>query len=393
VSGSIAAYKAVALASALVQQGAEVDVLMTPEATRFVQPLSFGAITHRQVVVDPFELQGGGIPHVTIGQAAAAFVVAPATAHTIARLALGLGDDAVTMTALSTVAPGVLAPGMETHMWQHQATRGHVDTLIRRGWTLVEPGVGHLASGASGPGRMAEPERIVDVLRWVLGRAGDLAGRTVVVTAGGTREPLDPVRYLSNRSSGKMGYALAQAARDRGASVVLVTTADLGRLEGVSMVAVERAEEMQSAVLDLTPRADALVMAAAVADYRPETSATNKIKKGRAAVSLRLSATADIIAEAVTQRGEASLPILVAFAAETQDLIANARDKLRRKRVDMIVANDVSLTGAGFGSDDNAASVLRADGSQLDLGLMPKLALAHAIWDEVGAALLRASGR
>src|SRR6266545_4811575 len=263
VTGSIAAYKAVGIASALTQHGALIDVVMTSEATRLVRPLSFEAITHRPAAADMFELDAdGGIRHVTIGRAAEAFVVAPATAHSIAKLALGLADDMVSATALSCAAPCILAPAMETNMWRHPATQEHVRTLRDRGWTVVEPETGHLASGSVGEGRLAEPDAIVGAVRQALGRDGDLAGWRVAVTAGGTREPLDPVRYITNRSSGKMGYAVAEAARDRGAAVTLITTVDLQPPFGAKVVNVERAIEMRDRVLELLPDVDALVMAA-----------------------------------------------------------------------------------------------------------------------------------
>ncbi|MEA2642503.1 MAG: phosphopantothenoylcysteine decarboxylase / phosphopantothenate---cysteine ligase [Chloroflexota bacterium] len=384
VTGSIAAYKAVALASSLTQAGAHVDVLMTPEATRLVQPLSFAAITHRPVVVDMFELLAETeIGHVTIAHAADLFVVAPATAHSIAKLALGLADDMVTTTALATRAPSLLAPAMETNMWCNPVTQGHVTTLRERGWTIVEPDAGHLASGAAGEGRLAAPERILDVAKYVLARDGDLAGYRIVVTAGGTREPLDPVRYISNRSSGKMGYALAEAARDRGARVTLVTTVTLPAPVGVEVVPVERAMEMHDAVLARLAEADVLVMAAAVADYEPATRAEQKIKKSGAAMMVELTQTPDIIAEAAQWRGERRRPVIIGFAAETEQLLAHAQDKLTRKGMDLIVANDVTLEGSGFASDDNKVTILAADGHDVDLPLMSKLEVAHHVWDEM----------
>lgn len=384
VTGSIAAYKAVGIASALTQQGALVDIVMTSEATRLVQPLSFEAITHRPVAVDMFELDSqGGIRHVTIGRAADVFVVAPATAHSTAKLALGLADDMVSATALSCSAPGVLAPAMESSMWRHPATQEHVRTLRERGWTIVEPEVGHLASGAVGEGRLADPEAIIGAVKQVLARAGDLAGWRVAVTAGGTREPLDPVRYISNRSSGKMGYAVAEAARDRGASVTLITSAGLPPPFGLRIVEVEQAIEMRDAVLSTLAEIDALVMAAAVADYRPVEAADQKIKKGGERVAFELTLTPDILEEVMEGRGTGKRPIVVGFAAETNDLVANARKKLLAKQLDLIVANDVSLEGSGFASDFNKVVILRRDGSESDLPLLPKTDVANRLWDEV----------
>jgi phosphopantothenoylcysteine decarboxylase/phosphopantothenate--cysteine ligase len=383
VTGSIAAYKAAAIASSLTQQGALVDVVMTPEAVQLIQPLSFQAITHRPVAADMFHLLAETeIGHVSIGHAAEAFVIAPATAHSIAKLALGLADDMVATTALATLAPVVLAPAMETNMWRHPATQAHVNTLRERGWTIVEPESGHLASGMVGEGRLAAPERIVDTVKHVLARGGDLSGRHVAITAGGTREPIDPVRFISNRSSGKMGYALAEAARDRGATVTLVTTVDLPAPVGTKIINVERALELRDAVMSLLPEIDVLVMAAAVADYQPQQAAAEKIKKSSDARTLELAPTADILAEAVRRRGEASRPIIVGFAAETENLLANARSKLVGKRVDLIVANDVAREGSGFASDFNKVTILRA-GAEIDLPLLPKIDVSHRVWDEI----------
>jgi phosphopantothenoylcysteine decarboxylase/phosphopantothenate--cysteine ligase len=386
VTGSIAAYKAVAIASSLTQQGALVDVVMTPEATQLVQPLSFQAITHRPVTVDMFHLLAEtDIGHVSIGHAAEVLVVAPATAHSIAKLTLGLADDMVTTTALASRAPAVLAPAMETNMWRHPATQGHLETLRARGWTIVEPEAGYLASGAVGEGRLAAPERIVDVVKHLLGSGGDLAGWQVAVTAGGTREPIDPVRFISNRSSGKMGYALAEAARDRGAQVTLITTVGLPPPYGATVVAVERAAEMHDAVLARLPQLDVLVMAAAVADYEPRAAADRKIKKTSQALTLELAPTPDILRAAIAERGAAARPLIAGFAAETDNLLANARVKLSGKGADFIIANDVSLEGSGFASDFNQVSILSADGREIDLPLLPKLEVSHRIWDEIRA--------
>jgi phosphopantothenoylcysteine decarboxylase / phosphopantothenate---cysteine ligase len=258
-----------------------------------------------------------------------------------------------------------------------------VATLRQRGWTIVEPEAGHLASGAQGDGRLAAPERIVDMARQVLGQGGDLAGWHVAVTAGGTREAIDPVRYISNRSSGKMGYALAEAARDRGAMVSLISTAGLTVPEGVRLIPVERAAEMCDAVLALAPQLDALVMAAAVADYRPASSAGQKIKKSESALQIELEPTTDILEAVAESLGPGSPTVVVGFAAETENLMDNARAKLVRKRLDVMVANDVTLEQSGFGSDLNKVTILRPDQPDLDLPLLPKLAVSHAIWDAV----------
>jgi phosphopantothenoylcysteine decarboxylase/phosphopantothenate--cysteine ligase len=384
VTGSIAAYKAVAIASGLTQQGALVDVVMTPEATRLVQALSFQAITHRPVALDMFQLLAETeIGHVSIGRAADAFAVAPATAHTIAKLALGLADDMVATTALATRAPCLLAPAMETNMWRHPATQGHVSTLRNRGWRIVEPESGRLASGARGEGRLASPELIVDTLKHMLAAGGDLTGWRVAVTAGGTREPIDPVRYISNRSSGKMGYAIAEAARDRGASVILISTTGASAPVGVDLQPVERAVEMRDAVMRAIDEIDVLVMAAAVADYQPAKAAATKIKKRDGLASVELEPTPDILTEVSTRRGAGRRPILVGFAAETNDLIPQARTKLTEKRLDLLVANDVTLEGSGFGSDDNKVTILGRDGVEIDVPLLPKIEVAHLLWDQI----------
>lgn len=384
VTGSIAAYKAVAVVSSLVQQGAVVDVVMTPDATQFVQPLSFQAITHRQVAVDMFHLLAETeIGHVTIGHQAEVLVIAPATAHSIAKLALGLADDMVATTALATQAPVVYAPAMETNMWRHPATQEHVQTLRGRGWTVVEPESGYLASGSTGEGRMAAPERIVDTLRHVLSRGGDLGDWRVTVTAGGTREPIDPVRYISNRSSGKMGVALAEAARDRGADVVLITTMDPPQMMGVRPVVVERAEEMRDAVMGALDANDALVMAAAVADYRPAQAAREKIKKADQTQSVALAPTVDILEDVTEARGARTRPIVVGFAAETEHVVENARRKLDRKRLDLMVVNDVSEPDSVFASDFNTVTILHTTGADVSLPRLHKLEVAHRVWDEI----------
>jgi phosphopantothenoylcysteine decarboxylase/phosphopantothenate--cysteine ligase len=386
VTGSIAAYKAVALASALTQARALVDVILTREATELVRPLSFQAITHRPAYMEMFHLLAETeIGHVTLGHEADVVVIAPATAHTLARLALGLGDDLLTTTVLATRAPLVLAPAMETNMLLHPATQGHLATLRERGGLIVEPGHGHLASGVVGPGRLAEPDAILDVIRGVLARRGDLAGWRVVVTAGGTQEPIDPVRVIANRSSGKMGYAVAQAARDRGAAVTLVTAPTaLAAPRGVDVVRVATAAEMCDAVLAAIRQADALVMAAAVADFQVAERRGQKIKKDGQRLTLELVPTPDILA-AVAARPAPDGLIVVGFAAESEDLVANARAKLQRKRLDLIVANDVTQEGSGFGTDTNQVALLDRWGAEELLPLLPKREVAHHIWDRVRA--------
>jgi len=382
VSASIAAFKAVALASELVKVGAVVDVVMTPHATRFVTPLSFEAIVHRPVLTDLFESSTRPIAHVALGTEVHAFVVAPATADCIAGLALGLAHDALLATALSCPAPLLIAPAMETLMLEHPATRHNLETLRSRGAVIVEPGSGHLASGRVGRGRLADPVEIIETLRQVLGKGGDLAGRRIVVTAGGTQEPIDPVRLISNRSSGKMGYALAAAARDRGAEVVLITAPTALPLpHGVVVRPVTTALDMQAAVEDSVRGAHALIMAAAVADYRVATASDQKIKRTADDLVLRLVPNPDIVAGITGD----SL-VKVGFAAETSDLLTHAQQKLERKGLDLIVANDVSAPGSGFGTETNQVVILDRTGAE-QLPLLPKRAVADRILDRVAKLL------
>ena len=383
VSGSIAAYKAADLASKLTQGGAQVDVLMTHSATRFVSPLTFRSITHRPVLTDLFDPDSPeAIEHVALAQAADLLAVAPATAHMLAKLALGLADDPVSVTALATAAPLLVAPAMDAHMWEHPAVQQNAQTLRERGAVIVGPGHGRLASGLAGWGRLADAPELLGRIAQTLGANGDLRGRSIVVSAGGTQEPLDPVRVLTNRSSGKMGYAIAEAARDRGADVTLVTApVALEPPAGVRMERVGSAEEMLAAVQNAARSADALVMAAAVADYRPASPSAGKLKKeAMADLTLTLERTEDIIAAAPDG------VVKVAFAAESSDLLRNARAKLRGKGVALVAANDITLSGAGFGSDDNKVWLVDAAG-ETELPLMPKYDVAMAILDRVAALL------
>lgn len=379
VTGSIATYKAVALASALVQSGAHVDVIMTESATKMVQPLSFQAITHRPVLTDMFSLMAEtDIGHVTLGKIADALLIAPATANTIAKLALGLADNLLTTTALAATCPIIVAPAMETNMWRHPATQANIATLRERGVRIVEPEAGYLASGASGVGRLAAPERILTALRRTL-TPQDWAGRRVVVTAGGTREAIDPVRFISNHSSGAMGYAVAEAALDRGADVTLISTArHIPTPEGATLIPVESARDMREAVLNAIQDADALFMAAAVADYRPADVAAQKIKKSDDDLVLRLVRNPDILAD-VKQVRPARL-VVVGWAAETDHLIENARQKLERKGLDLIIANPVPQS---FGDGRVQATLISRHGEPRPLEPMPKDALAHLILDAV----------
>ena len=383
VSGSIAAYKAVDLASKLTQAGAAVDVLMTYSATHFITPLSFRSITHRPVLVDLFDINSPqAIEHVALAKSADVLVVAPATAHLIAKLALGLADDPISVIALATSAPLVLAPAMDANMWQHPAVQRNVQTLTQRGAVIVGPGQGRLASGLVGWGRVAETPELMGRIAQTLGAHGDLSGRAIVVSAGGTQEPIDPVRVITNRSSGKMGYAIAEAARDRGADVILIKAPTaLDDPPGVRVMPVETAEEMRQAVQDAARSADALVMAAAVADYRPAAPSSHKMKKEAASeLAIDLERTTDIIA---------SVPsgiVKAAFAAESDDLLDNARAKLRSKGADLVVANDITIPDAGFGADTNKVWLLDED-SELELPLMPKYDVAMAILDRISALL------
>jgi phosphopantothenoylcysteine decarboxylase/phosphopantothenate--cysteine ligase len=382
VTGSIAAYKAVGLASALHQAGAVVDVAMTPDAQRFIQPLSFQAITHRPVFAD---LWAPGmetdIAHVTLGRESDVIVIAPATAHTLAKLAHGLADDPVSVTALAARCPIIVAPAMDAGMYTHPATVANVALLHERGVIVVMPEEGYLASGLVGLGRLAEPETILGTIRAALGEHGDLAGRRVLVTAGGTQEAIDAVRYLTNHSSGKMGYAIAEAARDRGADVLLVTTPTALRVPiGITGVHVRTAHEMLAEMTERYATLDALIMVAAVADYRVELPAQGKVKRGETALDLRLVPNPDLIAATAVLPAEPR-PVRVGFAAETEDLLAHAAAKLASKSLDLIVANDVA--GDVFGSDNNQVTLLWADSRREDLPRLAKTEVAERVLDAV----------
>jgi len=382
VTGGIAAYKVVEVASRLVKSGAMVDVVMTEAATEFVGSLTFQAITHRPVVIEMFALlQETEIGHVSLAERADLLLIAPLTANTLARLAGGLADNVLTATALATRAPFLLAPAMNTGMWENPITQANLAHLQEaRDVTVVGPAYGRLASGAVGVGRMVEAEEIVEAARWVLGRGGALAGRQVVVTAGATREPLDPVRVLTNRSSGKMGYALARAARDRGAKVTLVHAPTALPLPwGVTEVEVETTQQMHDAVLAALPQTDILIMAAAPVDFRPASVARQKIKKqtAGAGLTLDLERTPDILMEVAARRDELGRPLVtVGFAAETEKLIENARHKLRSKRLDLIVANDPRQA---MGAEASQVTLLDAAGEVEELPPLPKAEVAERV--------------
>lgn len=391
VSGGIAAYKAAMLCSRLVQAGAQVEVVMTEAAQKFIAPLTFQALTHRPVYTDMFHIpEGENIPHIALADTTDLLLIAPATANTLGKIANGLANDLLSAIALATPAPLLLAPAMETDMWQHPATQSNVAKLQGWGAALVGPAEGRLASGATGPGRLAEPEVILEMARVVLARQGDLAGRRVVVTAGGTREAIDPVRFVSNYSSGKMGYAIALAARDRGAAVTLISSAALPAPLGLEVVPVDSARAMLAAVLDATDQADALIMSAAVADFRPVNVAEQKIKKKgeTEGMVLELTRNPDILAEVALRKRDTGFPrVTVGFAAETQDVLANAQTKLERKRLDFIVANDVTAADAGFAVETNRVTILATDGSQTALPLLTKREVAEEILDRVAKLL------
>jgi phosphopantothenoylcysteine decarboxylase/phosphopantothenate--cysteine ligase len=382
VAGSIAAYKAVSLVRLLAERGAVVDVAMTPAATQFVTPLTFSSLTHRRVVDDVMALDAEQqIAHVELAEGADAIVIAPATANLMAELAAGNAGNAVTAIALASRAPLVVAPAMDAGMWTHPATQRNVETLRGFGHLIVEPEVGALASGLTGVGRLAEPETIVEAVERLFARAGDLDGLQVVVSAGGTREPIDPVRYIGNRSSGKMGVAIAEAARDRGASVTLIAgVMSVAAPRGVNVVEATTAAAMRQAVLRAASAADVLVMAAAVADFAPKRASTRKIKRDGGDLQIDLVASPDIIAE-VGEMADGTRPFLVGFAAESDDLEANARSKLRDKGLDLIVGNRVGGPFDAIGSDENKVTVFGTEGELSDWPMLPKRQVAERLWD------------
>ena len=393
VSGSIAAFKAVALASKLAQAGALVDVALTRGGASLIQPLSFQAITHRPVYLDTFELpEDASIGHVTVGRQAELVIVAPATAHTIAKLALGLADDFLTTSVLASTAPLLIAPAMDADMYEQPTVQQNLERLRERGAVILEPSEGHLASGLRGRGRLAEPDEIAEAARVLLGRDGALAGWRVLVSAGGTQEPLDPVRFVGNRSSGKMGYAIAEMARDRGAEVTLISGPSvLASLYAVRTIRVRTALEMHDAVMAELPSHDALIMSAAVADFRPDSAQVQKIKKSDSALVVHLVPNPDILRATIGVAGRSGRPIRVGFAAESQELLTNARAKLEAKDLDLVVANDITVAGSGFESDSNRVTLLGRSGAE-ELPLMPKWAVANVILDRI-ATLARAGGQ
>jgi len=396
VCGGVAAYKAAELVRRLQQETIEVQVVMTASAREFITPLTFAALTGQKVITGMFEGEAGAgganlesaIEHIAVAQRIDLLVVAPATANVIAKMARGIADDFLTTLYLATTAPVVVAPAMNVNMWGHAATQENLDLLRARGVHVVEPEEGYLACGMVGAGRLAGVEAIARAVFERLEIRRDLEGETVLVTAGPTREDLDPVRYITNRSSGRMGYAVAEAAARRGARVVLVSgPVELEPPAGTELVSVRTAAQMHQAVLDHLSRASVVVMTAAVSDYRPVTAQPKKMKRGNGRVSIDLEATADILADVGRNKGER---IVVGFAAETDKVAQNARAKLESKFADIIVANDVTAPGAGFDHDTNVVTLYSRGGEQA-LPRMPKIDVAHRILDQV--LELRSAGK
>jgi phosphopantothenoylcysteine decarboxylase/phosphopantothenate--cysteine ligase len=397
VTGGVAAYKAAELVRLLQQDGLEVEVVMTRHAQEFITPLTFAALTGRKVITDMFSSEGAApanvesaIEHIAVAQRIDALVIAPATANTIAKLAHGTSDDFLSTLALATTAPVIIAPAMNVNMWEHAATRANLETLRARGVRIVSPDEGYLACGMVGAGRLAGLEAIAAAVRETLGIKHDLTTETILVTAGPTCEDVDPVRYLTNRSSGKMGYALADAARRRGARVILVSgPAALRPPDGIEFISVRTAEEMHRAVRENLADATAVIMAAAVADFRPASPQKAKIKRGTGKLTLELESTPDILKD-ITRDAASSASsgkprrIVIGFAAETNDAAANARKKLSEKGADMIVANDVTVPGAGFDGDTNVVTLFFRDSAEISLPKMNKFDVATRVLDELG---------
>jgi len=393
ITGGIAAYKVVTLASHLTQAGAEVDVVMTQAGQRFVTPLTFHSLTGRPVYTSMWDAAGEGITihiaHVGLAHAADLMVIAPATANTLAKLATGLADNLLSTLALAARCPILVAPAMDIGMWGNPATQANAATLRSRGIFFAGPARGRMASGLEGEGRLIEPGELLGHVRRVLGLGGTLAERRIVVTAGPTREAIDPVRFLSNPSTGRQGYALAQAAVDRGAKVVLISgPTHLAPPVGVELVVVATARDMRDAVLELTAEADALLMSAAVADYAPAETATQKMKKSGAGWTLSLLPTADILSLIAERRARTDFPrVVIGFAAESEGLVENARGKLEAKGLDLIVANDITSPVAGFAVETNRVTLIGREGKAEPLPLQSKAAVAEAVLDRAEGLL------
>jgi len=384
VTGSIAAYKSVTLASALTKAGALVDVILTEAAGKLVSPVTFSSVTGRKAYVDEDLWKvDDHVLHIELGEKNDALLIAPATANTIAKIAQGMADNLLSLTALASRTPLLIAPAMDGGMFSNPSTQENLKILKSRGVEIWGPAAGHLASGLSGKGRMLEPGQLLGYLRCWLGREGVLKGKKIVITAGGTQEPIDPVRVIGNRSSGKQGYAIAQSALDQGAEVVLITApVALAEPVGARVVQIRTASEMSKAVITDTTNADMLIMAAAVADYKPAREAENKIKKNQGGLNaIQLERTEDILKEVASRKAKQKEgpSIVIGFAAETENLLENAKTKLEEKDLDLIAANDVSKSDRGIGSDKNQITLLWKDGKARDLPLMDKTDLADEL--------------
>ena len=379
VTGSIASYKAIDLASKLTQAGALVDTILTYGATQFVTPLAFRSITHRDVITDLYDLDSEfSNEHVALARRADIVTIVPATVNCIAKLASGMADDPLTTTVVATEAPLLIAPAMDGNMYSHPATQDNLQILERRGVVIVGPDQGYLASGLSGKGRLVDPTQIVGHIAAALGKKGDLSGKKIVISAGGTQEPIDPVRVITNNSSGKMGYAIAEAARDRGAEVILITApTSLSDPPSITVKNVTTAAEMCSLVLSEVTDSDALIMSAAVADYRPKTSAEQKIKKSNSGLTIDLTKTEDILEKATGNF------VKVGFSAESENLVSNATEKIGRKSLDLIVANDITDPDSGFGKDTNKVVIIDDQLQAEHLPILTKYDVGNEILNRV----------
>ncbi len=386
VSGGIACYKAAALASALVKQHADVHVIMTENATKFISPITFEQLTGNKALTDTFDRNfTHSVEHISVADRADFVLIAPATANIIAKLAHGIADDMLTTTVLACTCPKAVAPSMNTNMYNNPVTQDNISTLIKYGWEIVEPSSGHLACGTEGKGRLPEPDELLEVCLHAAAHEKDLAGKKILVTAGPTREALDPVRYLSNRSSGKMGYAIAKAASRRGAAVTLVSGPTcLSRPRYIDTVDIVSAQDMYDAVVSRASEMDIIIKAAAVADYRPQTVADNKIKKKDDELSIQLERTQDILGTLGNSKKDGQF--LCGFSMETENMIENSRSKLVKKNLDMIAANNVKTEGAGFGVDTNVLTLITEKGLK-ELPIMSKDDAADVLLDEIVAML------
>jgi len=383
VTGGIAAYKAVDVVSRLVKLGAAVNVIMTKNATRLVQPLTFRYISRNPVAVDMFDEPESWKPeHILLADKADLLVIAPATANIIGKLAHGIADDMLSTTALATRCPALIAPAMNSNMYDNSVVQANIDILKKRGFEFIEPEYGMLACGYEGKGRLADPEKIVEKIQQILNVPRDLEGKIVLVTAGPTREALDPVRFISNRSSGKMGYAIAEAASKRGADVILITgPTALNPPANVKIINVESAIQMRDEVMSYASQSQIIIMSAAVSDYRPSDVSNQKIKRDKNVITLVLEENPDILTELGQNKKNGQ--ILVGFSMETESLLENSRKKLIKKNADLMVANDLSKEGAGFGTDTNIVTLINSAGEIKELPLMLKYDVANAILDEI----------